>query len=114
MLQKANGKMHLAIIIQKTCELLKIIADIGAMFGSLKVENIIIKLDLRKQNILSVKFIGLGSIVNIEDSDQILFPDCIEHLPPDMTNYLLEIQRFAFKDLASYLKYWSKSTCRDK
>lgn len=52
MLQQENGKMHLAIIIEKVCELLKIIADIGALFGSLRIENIIIKLDLRKQKIL--------------------------------------------------------------
>lgn len=75
------------------------------MFGGLRIENIIIKLDIRKQKILSVKFIGLSSLINIEDSDKILYPDCIEHLPPDMTNYLLEIQRFIYPDLTSYNKH---------
>ena len=79
------------------------------MYGSLRIENIIIKLDVRKQNILSVKFIGLSSLNNIEDSDKILFPDCIEHLPPDMTIYLLEIQRFAYADLRAYNKYRGQS-----
>lgn len=86
-----NGKIHLAKIIQTICELLKMIADIGAMYGNLRIENIIIKLDRSKKKILSVKFLGFGSLINIEDSDSIRIPDRIDHLPPDMTSYLVEI-----------------------
>ena len=63
------------------------------MYGNLRIENIIIKLDLSKKNILAVKFIGFGSLTNIEDSDEINIPDRIDHLPPGITKYL--IQRFA-------------------
>lgn len=98
---KDHGKVHLVNIINTICELLKTIADIGAIYGNLRIENIIIKLNHTATKILSVKFLGFGSIIKIEDSDQILVPARIDHLPPDMTSHLVNIKRFAVNDFAS-------------
>ena len=68
------------------------------MYGNLRTENIIIKLDRMGKNILQVKFLGFGSLVSIEESDLIRIPDRIDHLPPDMTSYLVDTQRFTNKN----------------
>ena len=95
MLLEEDGNVHLAVIINTICELLKVIADIGAMYGNLRCENVIIKLDKGMKSIISVKFLSFGTLTNIEDADKISLPDQIEHLPPDMTSWLVKIQRFA-------------------
>ena len=46
-----NGKANLALIIDSICDVLKMIADIGAMYGNLRVENLIIKMDNAKSTI---------------------------------------------------------------
>lgn len=73
----------------KICTLLKNIAHIGAMYGNLRTENILIKLSPNKKQIKNVKFLQFGHLIKIEDAENICIPDQIDHLPPDMTSYLL-------------------------
>lgn len=55
------------------------------MYGNLRTENIIIKINPKKKVIENTKFINFGCLVDIEQADNILIPDQIDHLPPDMT-----------------------------
>lgn len=65
------------------------------MYGNLRTENVIVKLSRDKKKIEDVKFINFGNLIEIEDADRIQIPDQIDHLPPDMTSYLLKIKRFS-------------------
>lgn len=65
------------------------------IYGNLRLENIVIKLDRKLTTIERIRFLGFGSIITIEESDQIKIPDQLEHLPPDMTSHLLTMQRFS-------------------
>ena len=69
-------------------------ADIGAIYGNLRTENTLIKLD-KHSKIDSVKFLNLGTLKEIEQADHIAIPDQIDHLPPDMTIYMQSIKRFS-------------------
>lgn len=93
-LNQQDGRKYLAYLIYTICSLLKNIADIGAMYGNVRTENIMIKLDLAKTKIESIKFLSFGHIVQIEEADSILIPEQIEHLPPAMLSYLMNIKRF--------------------
>ena len=91
---RGNGKKQLGNLILKICTLLRNIADIGAMYGNLRTENILINLSPDKKEIKNVKFLHFGHLTKIEDAEHILIPDQIDHLPPDMSSYLLQIKRF--------------------
>lgn len=65
------------------------------MYGNLRTENVIVKLSRDMKKIEDVKFINFGYLIEIEDSDRIRIPDQIDHLPPDMSSYLLKIKRFS-------------------
>ena len=67
------------------------VARVGAIYGNLRVENIVIKIDKTKKTILSTKFLNFGSLIKIEDADKIRIPDRIDHLPPDMISWLVDI-----------------------
>lgn len=73
-------------------------ADVGAIYGTLRAENILIKLNSQQTAIDDIRFLGQGSLIEIDDSQMINIPVQIEHLPPDMTSYLLQIQRFNQND----------------
>ena len=67
------------------------VARVGAIYGNLRVENIVIKIDKTKKTILSTKFLNFGCLIKIEDVDKIRIPDRIDHLPPDMISWLVNI-----------------------
>ena len=59
----------MARLMKTICELLKTIADIGMIYGNLRLENIVIKLDRKLTTIERIRFLGFGSIITIEESD---------------------------------------------
>lgn len=71
------------------------VASIGAMYGNLRPENIMIKLNPQETKIEVIKFISFRYMCDIEDADNIVIPDQIEHLPPDMLSHLSSVSRFA-------------------
>lgn len=85
------------------CQLLKGVADIGAIYGNLRTENTLIKLS-KDRTIECVKFLNFEVLKEIESADDIAIPDQIDHLPPDMTNHLLVNKRFSSKSDAT-VKY---------
>ena len=66
------------------------------MYGNLRLENVMIKLDLMARNskVKEIKFLNFGICIAIEDSENIHIPDQIDHLPPDMLRHLMKIKRF--------------------
>ena len=97
MLKSESGKEKLAYLIHTISFLLNKVADIGALYGNLRTENIILILDKQNTKILDIRFLGFGSITYIEESDEMHIPEQIDHLPPLMTSYLLKCQRFSKK-----------------
>ena len=95
LLKTESGKEKLAYLIHKISFFLNKVADIGALYGNLRTDNIILILDTKQTNIIDVRFLGFGNITYIEDSEEIHIPEQIEHLPPLMTSYLLKCQRFS-------------------
>jgi len=95
MLKTESGKEKLAYLIHKISFFLNKVADIGALYGNLRTENIILILDKQQSKILDVRFLGFGSITYIEGSEAMQIPEQIEHLPPLVTTYLLKCQRFS-------------------
>lgn len=69
------------------------ISNIGAVYANLRIENILIKLD-RNNKIENVKFINFCVMKEIESMDHMAIPEQIDHLPPDMTQHLLTLNRF--------------------
>lgn len=107
MLRRDTGKTQLANLIQKICELLGNIANIGALYGNLRAENTLLKLDEEMTKIEYVKFLGFGSLVAIEDSEEIIVPDQIEHLPPDLLMHWTSMMKFD-KDYQAEMQVKSK------
>lgn len=66
------------------------------IYGNLRLETVLIKFDQSSKDkvINRIGFIGFGSLASIEDSEHIILPDKVEHLPPDMTKYLQIQNRF--------------------
>lgn len=64
------------------------------MYGNLRTENVIVKVSRDMKKMEDFKFINFGNLIEIEDADRIQIPDQIDHLPPDMTSYLLKMKRF--------------------
>lgn len=67
------------------------------IYGNLRMENIIIKLDRKNEKIERIRFLGFGSLTTIENSEFMNIPEQLEHLPPDMTSHLLTLHRFSKK-----------------
>lgn len=67
------------------------------IYGNLRMENIIIKLDRKNEKIERIRFLGFGSLTTIENSEFMNIPEQLEHLPPDMTSHLLTLHRFSRK-----------------
>ena len=65
----------LANLILITCNFLQKIADNGMLYGNLRAENILIRMNKQNTKILSVKFLNFGSLSSIEDSECIHIPD---------------------------------------
>lgn len=84
----------LAQFVLKACQLLKCVADVGAMFGNVRTENILFKLSIDGQRIEGYKFMSFGPVIEIEDAENINIPDQVEHLPPDMLTHLKIMNRF--------------------
>lgn len=64
------------------------------MYGNLRTENLILKLDPLSENIEDVKFLSFGNIFKIDSADQMVIPERIEHLPPELLKHLLNTERF--------------------
>ena len=80
--------------------MLKCIADNGMLYGNLRTENILIKMNKCMHRIDTIKYLSFGTLSSIEDSEKMHIPDQIEHLPPDLLKHLIESMRFA-KDNAA-------------
>ena len=93
--QESFARANVAFLINQICNLLKAITDIGAMHGNMRTENIVLTLNKTQKQIKKVGFLGFGQLINIEESENICIPDRIDHLPPDMTSYLLKLKRFS-------------------
>ena len=72
------------------------VAGIGALYGNLRTENVLVRLSRDLKSVEEVRFINFGYLVSIETVDTMLIiPDQIDHLPPDMTCHLLKLNRFS-------------------
>ena len=71
----AAGKMHIAQVTSTVCELLQTIANIGMIYGNLRLENIVLKLDRKHENIERIRFLGFGSLSTIENSEFMNIPE---------------------------------------
>ena len=60
LLKSQQGHAQLVAIVTSICKLLQLIANIGALYGNLRIENILVKLSRNLQSIEQVKFINLG------------------------------------------------------
>lgn len=78
------------------CKLLESIAEIGELYGNLRLENIMIVLDTNAKmiKVKYVKFLNLSICHRIAESENITIPDKIDHIPPFMLRHLLKIKRF--------------------
>ena len=63
MLSSDDGKCQLAFLISEVCRMLQIVSKIGAIYGNLRLENILLKFNLSKYKIEGVKFLNFGSVV---------------------------------------------------
>ena len=79
----------MATLIVKICTLLKSISDIGAMYGNLRAENILIELTPNKTKIKNVKFLNFVHLIEIKDAERICVPEQVDHFPPDMSAHLM-------------------------
>lgn len=71
-----DGKRHLALLLRSACDFLKNIEDIGAMYANLRTENVIIMFDgPAKNDIVGIKFLNLGHMISIEDSEYLRPPE---------------------------------------
>lgn len=84
----------MAFLIHSICFLLQKISNVGGLYGNLRIENIIITLDQTKSIIKHVRFLGFECISTIEDAETMNIPDQIDHMPPDLINYFIQLQRF--------------------
>ena len=67
---------------------------IGAVYGNLRIENLLIKMSKDQTKIKAVKFLHFGHLVRLEEVENIFIPECIEHLPPDLISHLLRCKKF--------------------
>ena len=64
------------------------------LYGNLRAENMVLKMNPCKSKIFDIKFLNFGSLSSIEDSEIMNIPDQIEHMPPDLIQHLIESMRF--------------------
>lgn len=64
------------------------------MYGNLRAENIMIRMDEEQKEIQQVKFIDFGSTAKMERAAEMLVPEKIEHCPPDLLKHLIDIEKF--------------------
>ena len=88
---KTFGKTNVSLLISHICLLLKATNNIGAMFGNLRLENIIVMMDRSKRLILKIGFIGFEYLTRCDEPKCLRLPDRIDHLPPDVTSFMLKI-----------------------
>lgn len=50
-------------------------ADAGAVYGNLRIENILVKLDTAKTKVEGIKFLNVGNVIEIESAQNIVIPD---------------------------------------
>lgn len=58
------------------------------VYGNVRAENILIRFDKEQMNIENVKFINFGSFVALENANQMVIPDEVDHMPPDVLSLL--------------------------
>ena len=64
------------------------------MYGNLRVENILLKLNSNQTKIEDIKFLNFSSLATIDNSEQMHIPDQIDHLPPDFLTNLIQSMKF--------------------
>lgn len=64
------------------------------MYGNLRAENVLIRLDDDKKEISQIRFTDFGSTAKMERASEMIVPDKIEHCPPDLLKNLMEIEKF--------------------
>ena len=65
------------------------------MYACLRPENILIKFNKSKTEIEHVKFLNFGHLIAFEGAGELMIPERIEHLPPNMLKCLLKNKKFA-------------------
>ena len=65
MLSRSDGMKQLALLMTRISRFLKAFVDIGAIYGNLRTENILIKLS-RKNTIENVKFLRSAKVTEID------------------------------------------------
>lgn len=86
------GKANISMLIFYICQLLKATNNMSTMYGNLRLENIIVMLDRSKRLILKIGFIGFEYLTRCDDPKCLRVPDRIDHLPPDVTSFMLKYQ----------------------
>jgi len=95
LLSQENGLKHLATLIYNICLFLDNMSDLGMIYGNLKAENIMIKLNKDKTQIQNVKFIDFGTVVNIDNTSEMLMPVQVDHFPPELLKYYIKTKKFS-------------------
>ena len=70
-----TGKIELANLIQSICYLLKSLSNKGMLYGNLRTENILLKLNYYKDKIENIKYLSFGSLTPIEESEKMNIPN---------------------------------------
>ena len=89
-----DGMKNLAFLISKIAHFLHKIQSIGYFYGNVRLENIFVKFDDKKTRILDVKFVNLGTSNKFEDIQEMLIPEQIDHMPPDILEQFLQFGIF--------------------
>ena len=86
-----SGKANLSFIIKRICNLMVAINNVGAIHGNIRLDNIIVILDRYNEQIIKVGFTGLEYLAKCDGSSNLIVPDRLDHLPPDVSHQLLKI-----------------------
>lgn len=94
MVSQRKGHRHLARLIQKICDFLLLLQEAGLVYGNLRPENVMIRVDDQQKEIQSVKFLNFGSVTRIDRAADLMVPDRVEHCPPDLLKALIDLEKF--------------------
>ena len=62
----------------------------GYVHGNIRPENILLKIDEERKKIKKIKFINFGASVKIERATDMILPEQLDHLPPELLDYFIQ------------------------
>lgn len=71
------------------------INNVGAIHGNIRLDNIIVILDRYNEQIIKVGFTGLEYLTKCDDSINLIVPERLDHLPPDVSIQLIKIWKLS-------------------